>query len=126
MKIKVRENESIGVHYLRLVHKIKIIDLIETFRTYLTIQDNQPLVIGIKEEGYRVLLALLINHPHHITQQDIATITKLHSGSISRTLGGKRGDFSKFIEEYHKTYKLNETGFQWVKEKLLLELSKEV
>lgn len=111
-----------GIQYLRILQQFDVIEIIERTRRFWNLSDYQPKIVGLKGEGNRIMLSLTISFPYFKTQQEIITETGLHSGSVSRILTGKRGNFAKFIVEQDKSYRLNDEGFQWVRQILLPEL----
>lgn len=124
IRIKADLGESLGKEYLRILHQFDVIEIIERTRQFWTVSDSQPKITGIASEGNRIVLSLLLSYPYFKTQQDIIADTDLHSGSVSRILTGKRGDFAKFIVKHGESYGLNIQGLRWIKEKLLPELKK--
>jgi hypothetical protein len=57
-----------------------------------------------------------------VSQSDISEVTQLHSGSISRCLTGKRGNYDQYFEESNGLYRLNSDGFSWIVSEIYREL----
>ncbi len=88
-------------------------------REFWKLEDGSWRIVGLTSEVYRIALSLIRAYPETRKQKEIAKEANLDSGSVSRILTGKRGNFAKYFLKITGEWTLSDDGIYWILDEMI-------